>query len=58
MIMTKDQIAEFEVAARPLIKFLNRTDIFHPHVEATVHCAGATISEGVASIKVEDYIQD
>ena len=55
MILTKDQIKDFEDAARPLIKYLN-TDIFNPHVTVIVTCARADLSEGVAGIVIEDYV--
>ena len=49
MILTKEQVERFEVAARPLVEFLN--GLSHPHVTAIVDGDRAELLEGIASIK-------
>lgn len=56
MILNEQQQKEFEVKARPLIKWLNEN--CHPHVVAIVDPARAALTEGVYSIPIEDYIPD
>jgi len=56
MILTIPQLTEFEVAARPLIKWLNEN--CHPHVTAIVEPGGVKLTEGVCFIPIDDYIPD
>lgn len=56
MILTKQQVEEFEVASKPLIKWLNEN--CHPHVTAVVANNRSELSEGVAAIKCEEFIRD
>lgn len=56
MILTKEQLLEFEVASKPLIKFL--CDNFHPHVTVIVTPSDAEICEGSALIKCDEFIKD
>ena len=56
MILTKEQIAEFEKASRPLIKYL--AENHHPHVTAIVVSDRAEILEGSASIINVEFIRD
>jgi len=58
MILSKEGIKELEMAARPLIKFLNNSDIFHPHVTAVVDCGRVELLEGIVRIPIDDYIVD
>lgn len=57
MILTKEQIKEFEKAAEPLIKFLNEHSA-HPHVVVIVDCDSAEFLEASCMIKNTDYIKD
>ncbi len=56
MILSKEQVKEFEEASRPLIKWLN--DNCDPHTKAIIDCGRAELLEGVCSIPIEDYIKD
>jgi hypothetical protein len=56
MIVTKEQIEEFEKVCRPVIKWLN--DNCHPHITAVIDCGSAELVEGVRRIVNEDYIKD
>lgn len=56
MILTQEQLKEFEDVTRPLIKFLN--DHFHPHVTVIVDNTSAELSEGIATFRTEDYLKD
>ena len=56
MIVTTEQHQDFQVAAEPLIKWLNEN--CHPHVMATVDCNRAELLEGVCSIVTDKYIKD
>ncbi len=47
---------EFEVATRPLIKWLNEN--CHPHVAVIVENDGAQLFEGVCSFRTQDFIKD
>lgn len=55
MILTPEQINEFEEAAEPLIKWLNK---FHPHVRVIVDGGSAEFVEDVARILNAKYIKD
>lgn len=50
MIMTKNQIEQFQSAAQPLMKFLSNAEIFHPHFTVIVTSERAEIVEGSASV--------
>lgn len=54
MILTKLQIAQFEEAAKPLMKFL--AENFHPHVKVIVENNTAEILEGSATVKCDEFI--
>lgn len=56
MILSKEQIAALNEAAKPLVKFLN--DNFHPHVMVIVEPDGAEILEASARVKIEEFIKD
>lgn len=56
MILTKEKISEFEVAAKPLMKWL--ADNCHPHTSAIVESDRAELVEGIAMIKCDDFIKD
>lgn len=49
-------VDEFEVAARPLIKYL--AENHHPHVTCIVTNDNAQLLEGQRAIHVPDYIKD
>ena len=54
--LSKEKRAEFEVLARPIIKFMN--DNLHPHCHAVIDSTTAQVSEGLCSFVTEDYIKD
>ena len=56
MILTEEEMAEFEELSRPLIEWLNET--CHPHVIVQIEPGRTSLSEGVVSIPVDDYIKD
>jgi len=56
MILTKEQIADLEEAAKPLVKYL--CDNHHPHMTVVVDCGSAEIMEGKARVKIEEFIKD
>ncbi|MBT9138986.1 MAG: hypothetical protein DDT31_01566 [Syntrophomonadaceae bacterium] len=56
MILNEQQRKEFEAAARPLIKWLNKN--CHPHVTVIVEPGGAELTEAICSVLVGDYIPD
>lgn len=56
MILTSESIKELEEASKPLIKFL--CDNCHPHVTVIVTPDGAEMVEGIATIKVTEFIKD
>lgn len=56
MNLNEKQIEEFEEAAEHLVKFLN--DHCHPHVTVIVDSGGAELLEGVATVKIEEYLKD
>ena len=55
MILTKEQVKEFESATKPLIKFL--AENFHPHMLVVVDCESAQILESSACIKCDEFIK-
>lgn len=56
MILTEEQIKEFEVAAEPLIKWLN--DNCHPHCKVIVENDSAELVEDSCRIKNDKHIKD
>lgn len=56
MILSKQQMMEFEAASKPLIKWLNEN--CHPHVTVIIDCGSANLSEGICRVVVKDYIKD
>ncbi len=56
MILTPQQRDELREVSKPLVKFL--CDNFHPHVQVIVQPTGAEILEGLASVKIEEFIKD
>ncbi len=53
----KQQVKEFEMAARPLIKYL--AENHHPHVTAIITSVGAELLEGLMSTApIHDYLRD
>jgi len=56
MILTKEQINEFKEVSKPLVRFLNEN--CHPHVTVIVVPTGAEILEGLAPVKIEEFIKD
>ncbi len=56
MILTKEQIIEFETASKPLIKWLN--DNCNPHVTAIVTVDASEILSSSARVICEEFIKD
>ena len=44
MILTEQEIAKFQEATKPLIKFLNdHPETYHPHVKIIIDCGRAEL---------------
>ncbi len=56
MALTKEQIEQFEEAAKPLVKFMN--ELPHPHFTAVVSNTHAEISEGQATVIIDEFVKD
>jgi len=56
MKLTKEQIAAFEEACKPLVKWLNEN--CHPHVQVIVENDRAELVEGLTMVKIEEFIKD
>ena len=50
MLLTKEQLASFKEASRPLMKWLNEN--CHQHTAVIVDCGSAELYEGVARVRV------
>jgi hypothetical protein len=56
MVLKEEKIEELKLAAEPLVKWLNEN--CHPHVVVIVDSGGAELLEGVAKVKIEQFIKD
>lgn len=56
MILNEMQRREFEAVTRPVMEWLNKN--CHPHVSVVVEPTSAELSEGIASVRTNDYIPD
>lgn len=56
MILTEQERQAFEAVTRPVIEWLNKN--CHPHVTVVIDTTSAELSEGVWSIRTNDYIRD
>lgn len=56
MILTKEQIADFEAASKPLIKWLNEN--CNPHTTVIVTPSSSEVMSGSAAIRCEEFIKD
>ncbi len=56
MTLTKEQVKQFEEAAKPLVKFL--CDNCHPHVYVIVEPTGAELVEGMVAVGIKEYLKD
>lgn len=56
MILTKEQVAEFENASKPLIKWLNEN--CNPHTAVIVTATTAEVLSSSAMIKCEEFLRD
>lgn len=56
MVLTKDQLVEFEAMSRPIMKFLS--DNCHPYVVATITYTDATLLEEFAGIHTTEFVKD
>ena len=56
MILTEEQIKEFEEKVKPLMEWLGKN--FHPHVKVVVDYSDAEILESSMAFRTEDYVAD
>ena len=56
MILTEQQIKEFEAVTRPVIEWLNKN--CHPHVTVVIEPTSAELGEGVCAVRTSDYLRD
>jgi len=56
MKITEKQRLEMLEAAKPLIKWMNEN--CHPHTEANIDCNTVTLTEGIATVRTDEYIKD
>lgn len=58
MIIDKKTRDEFEKLAKPLILFLNNSDIFHPHMKIIITSTNAEVLEGSFNVVTTEYVKD
>ena len=58
MVLTKEQSEDLEEAARPLIKYLNNPEVFHPHIQVIVENNSVKLFELSVSRIIEDFLVD
>lgn len=56
MIMTKEQIKEFQTLSNPLIKWINENA--DPFTQIEISCSSAKVLSGVCSTVTNEYIPD
>jgi intracellular sulfur oxidation DsrE/DsrF family protein len=56
MILTKEQLKEFEEVVQPVMKFL--CDNFNPHVTVVINPTEAEILSASASIMFDKFVKD
>ena len=56
MILTADKIKEMEEASKPLVKWLCNN--CNPHVKVIVETDRVEFCEGIAMVKIEEFIKD
>lgn len=56
MILTKEQLEEFEVLSRKMMEFLCKN--FHPHVKVIIEPTWAEILEESAAVKCDEFVED
>lgn len=56
MILTKEQIASFQEAAKPMIKWIN--DNCSPHTLVNIDCNSAEVLSSAATIHTDEFIND
>lgn len=56
MTLTPEQLASLKEASRPLMLWLN--EHCHPHCEAHVDQCSVEITEGLATVKNEEFLRD
>ena len=55
-MLSSKQIKEFEVLAKPLIKWLN--DNGNPHTKIEITCTSAEVYGGLVIINTEEFVKD
>jgi len=56
MVLTKEQIAEMEKCAKPLIEWMAKN--LHPHTSITVNSTSAEVKESIAKVIDESFLVD
>lgn len=56
MVMTKEQIEEFQKLAKPMMKFL--CDEFNPHVVVLINPTEASINSGSHGFSTVEFVKD
>ena len=56
MVLSKEQIEEFNKASEPLIKWM--AENLNPHTTALVDCTSAELLEGFCIHKTDEFIKD
>lgn len=56
MRLSEEQVNGFTEAAKPLVKWLNENG--HPHTKIVLDCTGAELVEGIASVRIEEFLKD
>jgi hypothetical protein len=55
MILTHEQMIEFETVTKPVMEFLNNN--CHPHVTVTINTTSSELSEGVCGFTTREYLK-
>lgn len=55
-MLTKEQQAEFQTLAKPLMKWLN--DNLHPHVSVIIDPTRAEVLEGLCAFTTTEFVKD
>ena len=59
MVLNKEEIAKFQEAVKPLIKFLNdNPQTYHPHVKIIIDNGSAELVEGSVYFPTDEFICD
>ena len=56
MLLNQKQTEEMKESCKPLVKWI--CDNCHPHVHVIVDGTGAELVEGIARVRIEEFIKD